>query len=196
MRLLVIGPAALAPDASGDAARERALFAQLDDDAFAAPSQAACRENLIELVARAASAGIRVVIVTDQAGPVDLRLDNIDVGPLVTAHLEVVRPRNARVGEFWNFRRRLLALRGYIAERDNRIVSRVVFVDSGVKDEAGRNLSSKFLVNLGLDAELVDPGPWGLALGSYAQICAALELDVPSPRPTTSRASNNDEELF
>ncbi|TFC21417.1 hypothetical protein E3O51_04115 [Cryobacterium sp. MDB2-10] len=65
MQLLVLGPSAINRDTSRNGALERELFARASGDVLDAPPAMAGRENSLELIARAAAAGIRIATISD-----------------------------------------------------------------------------------------------------------------------------------
>ncbi|MEC5149520.1 hypothetical protein [Cryobacterium sp. GrIS_2_6] len=197
MQLLVLGPSAINPDPSSHGAQQRELFARASGDLLDAPVAMAGRENAIELIARAAAAGIRIATISDgwpgqtEAQEVELDLRSaagVDVGPLVDVSLTSVVLPGERDGEAEEFSRRIRALHAFLAAQPSLSqLERVVVLDSGVRGTAGRELVIGALRELVehriIDVVVVDPGPWGLTLGSCSQACRAIRIDSPAPNP-------------
>lgn len=209
MQLLVLSPSAINPDSSRHGLQQRELFARASGALMDAPAPLAGRENAIELIARAAAAGIRIATISDgwpgqteeQEVDVDLRSSaGVDVGKLVDISLTTVVQVGARAGEFEDFRRRISALHAFLADQPSLSqLERVIILDTGVRGLAGREFVGELiggLVDRRVDVVTVDPGPWGLTLGSSSQVCQVIGIEAPAPVPRSAPSAHDDEELF
>lgn len=202
-RMLVVTADAFRVPTTAQAKRERALFRSLahETDTLYDVDPAWAREWLLELIARAASAGTAVLFIGDQ--PDDhtntdfVSAFGVDVEPCLsfssvpTASPETKRPKTSGA----RLKERVDAFNGYRLDDVFNAPLMTVVIDRAFSDPRARQYFRRHERITGGVLTLIEPSQWsGLCLADYATACSSLRIAPPAPQPV--EAPRNESQKY